>query len=396
MKHIQISRLFMLLVAWSAFSTGCKKNSDTTDRYAAIKETFGTRIDPNNLAVYANQGKPAYINKDNTAGNGITDAKATLGRVLFYDKRLSIDNTVSCGSCHNQRFAFGDTAAASMGVQNGRTNRHSMRLVNARYSDEVRFFWDERAATLEQQTTQPIQDHAEMGFSGRNGRPDMSALLAKLSEVGYYRELFQFVYGDMSMTETRLQECLSQFVRSIQSFDSRYDAGRAQTAIEQQPFPNFTPQENTGKNLFLLPPQFNGTGVRVGGGLGCAGCHAPPEFAITPGSGNNGVIGILNGNGIEINNTRSPSLRDVAGPNGQPNGPMMHNAVFRTLQSVIEHYGRITLAPGNTRLDPRLRPNGSVQQLNLNQTEVEAVAAFLRALTGNAVYTSEKWSDPFR
>jgi len=398
MSRTPSSQLLFAFITLTIIALGCKKDqgNGSGDPYEAIEATFGTRIDPNNLANYANQGKPNYINFDNTAGNNITDAKATLGRVLFYDKQLSIDNTISCGSCHIQQFAFGDTALASLGVQAGRTGRHSMRLVNARFSSEVKFFWDERAATLEQQTTQPIQDHAEMGFSGQNGRPNLAALLSKLSGIGYYKELFQFVYGDQNITEPRMQECLSQFIRSIQSFDSKYDVGRAQVAQEQQGFPNFSPQENMGKNLYLMPPQFGPNGVRTGGGLGCGGCHRPPEFAIDPNSGNNGIIGVLNGTGIDINNTRSPSLRDLAGPSGLPNGPMMHTGVIRTLQAVIGHYGQINLAPGNTRLDPRLRPGGFGQQLNLNQQEVDAVIAFLKTLTGNAVYTDTRWSNPFR
>ena len=396
MNPISFTARTILSISLIVFVLSCNKEGGDTASYAAIKATFDTRIDPNNLANYSNQGKPGYIVKDNSAGNNITDAKATLGRVLFYDKQLSIDNTVACGSCHIQKFAFGDTAVASLGVQNGRTGRHSMRLINSRFSTEVKFFWDERAATLEQQTTQPIQDHAEMGFSGQNGRPNLAALLSKLSNLGYYKELFQFVYGDQNITELRMQECLSQFIRSIQSFDSKYDVGRAQVAQEQQGFPNFTQQENMGKNLFLMPPQFNPNGVRQAGGLGCAGCHAPPEFAIDPNSGNNGIIGVLNGAGIDITNTRAPSLRDLVGITGQPNGPMMHTGGIRTLQAAIGHYGQINLAPGNNRLDPRLRPNGFGQQLNLNQQEVDAVMAFMRTLTGTAVYTSEKWSDPFR
>lgn len=383
--------LFLLFNSYS-----CNKNAVDPSSFTAVKQKFGTRIDLANLANYANQSKPAYITKDNSAGNSINNAKATLGRVLFYDKQLSINNTVSCGSCHIQKFAFGDTALASLGVDNGRTGRHSMRLINARFSNEEKFFWDERAATLEQQTTKPIQDHAEMGFSGQNGRPGLSTLLSKIQGLDYYNDLFNFVYGNTTVTEARLQECLSQFVRSIQSFDSRYDVGRAQVPQEQAPFPNFSQQENIGKNLFLIPPQFDAQGVRIAGGLGCAGCHAPPEFSIDPNGGNNGIIGVLNGTGIDVNNTRAPSLRDLVGANGTPNGPMMHTGGIKTLQAVIGHYGQIVQAPGNTRLDQRLRPNGFGQNLNLNQQDVDAVIAYIKTLTGTAVYTDEKWSDPFQ
>ncbi len=371
----------------------CTKQN--TESYPALNAKFGTKINLNTLANYANQSRPSYITRDNASNNPISNAKATLGRVLFYDKQLSIDNSISCASCHKQSFAFGDTAIASNGVGNGTTTRHSMRLINARFGNETKFFWDERATSLENQTTQPIQNHVEMGFSGQNGRPNFSTLLTKLQGLDYYNELFKFAYGDASITEVRMQECLAQFVRSIQSFDSKYDAGRALVQNDNQPFPNFTTQENQGKDLFLIPPVFDAGGSRIGGGLGCQGCHAAPEFDIDPNTGNNGVIGILNAPGIDINITRAPSLRNLLNANGTPNTPMMHTGNFATLQNVIGHYGRINLVNGNTRLDARLKPNGFGQQLNLTATEVQAVVSFIKTLTGSAVYTDTKWSDPF-
>ena len=100
-----------LVIMAIAFAVGCSKTDEepVQQSYPAIEAAFGAKIDLNNLANYANQPRPGYINKDNTGGNNIIDAKATLGRVLFYDKNLSIDNTVSCASCHKQEFAFSDT-----------------------------------------------------------------------------------------------------------------------------------------------------------------------------------------------------------------------------------------------------------------------------------------------
>jgi cytochrome c peroxidase len=241
----------------------------------------------------------------------------------------------------------------------------------------------------------PIKDHGEMGFSGTNGDLPFSGLITKLSELDYYKELFQFAYGSEEITESKLQIALAQFIRSIQSFDSKYDAGRALATNDVQPFTNFSAQENQGKNLFLSPPIFDATGSRTGGGLGCAGCHRAPEFDIDPNSGNNGIIGTINATGIDITNTRAPSLRDLVKLDGTPNGPMMHTGVITTLQTAIGHYGTINLAPGNTNLDPKLRPNGFGQHLNLNAQEVNAVIAFLKTLSGSDVYTNPKWSDPF-
>ncbi len=379
--------------------TGYVANSDDADdqrndNLSAIERTFADRIDLDNLFNYANQSVPNYINRDNTGNNSITDAGATLGRVLFYDKNLSINNTIACASCHQQAFAFSDRSLASQGVD-GVTGRHSMRLVNARFAEEVRFFWDERANSLEIQTTQPIQDHIEMGFSGQNGDPSIDDLIVKLEAIDYYQELFTFVYGDAQITEVRMQEALAQFVRSIQSFDSRFDQGLAQANNLRANFPNFTAQENQGKNLFLTPPGGNG-------GAGCAGCHRAPEFDIDPNSRNNGVVGNLNDpTVIDVTITRSPSLRDLVNNQGQLNGPLMHDGSLSTLLAVINHYDDVNVIPGNTNLDPRLRGGpgpggGQGQDLNLSDAEKAALVAFLRTLTGDQVYSDERWSDPFR
>jgi len=396
MSTIKNLKIIALLVLFSVVS--CTETTDPvvveeTSTTQAIDNAFANTIDWNNLPNYANQSVPNYITKDNTGNNSITDAGATLGRVLFYDKNLSKDNTIACASCHQQASAFSDLAQASIGV-NGTTGRHSMRLVNARFADESKFFWDERAATLEAQTSQPIQDHIEMGFSGENGDQDLNALTQKLEDIDYYREMFSLVYGNTEITEAKIQEALGQFIRSIQSFDSKYDIGRAQANSDRQAFANFTAQENEGKQLFIERPEFNQNGVRIGGGLGCGGCHRAPEFDIDPNTMNNGVTETLEGSEQDLSNTRSPSLRDVFAPNGNLNGPFMHTGSFSTLESVLAHYNEID-SEMNNNLDRRLRPNGNLQKLQMTQTEIDNVVAFMKTLTGSDVYTNAKWSNPF-
>jgi cytochrome c peroxidase len=342
-------------------------------------------IDLANLDNYAAQPVPAYITKDNCGPNPITDKGATLGRVLFYDKQLSVNNTIACASCHHQQFAFGDTAQLSLGVSGVPTGRHAMRLVNPRFANEVRFFWDERATSLEDQTSRPIKDHNEMGYSGLNGDPNINVLIAKLSQLSYYNTLFTFVYGNATITEARIQDALAEFIRSMQSFDSKFDIGLAQVPLNA-PFPNFTAQENQGKALFLSPPPQ--------GGAGCQGCHRAPEFDIDPLSKNNGVIGVAGSpNLIDLTNTRAPSLRDLFNPNGTLNGPLMHNGNFSTIDQVLLHYNQVPQNPANTNLDPRLAGPGG--QLNLNLAQRNALIAFLKTLSGNNLYTDAKWSDPF-
>ncbi len=390
----QIILSLLALFGLASCSNNSDDNYEEVTTYPFVEAEFGSSIDLENLANYANQAVPTYITKNNAQGNIISDKGATLGRVLFYDKKLSSNNTISCSNCHIQANAFGDVAVASQGV-NGTTGRHSMRLINVRFANEAKFFWDERAINLEAQTSMPIKDHGEMGFSGQNGDQSFSDLIVKLNAVGYYRELFKFAYGTEEITETKIQTALSQFIRSIQSFDSKYDVGRALAPNDGAQFANFTAQENQGKSLFLTPPTFNASGVRTSGGLGCAGCHRAPEFDIDPNTRNNGIIGNINGIGIDVTNTRAPSLRDLVKLDGTTNGPMMHTGVITTLQQAIGHYGTINIAPGNNNLDQRLRPGGVGQQLNLTATEVNSVIAFLRTLSGSDVYTNPKWSNPF-
>lgn len=393
----KFSAFIFLLTLFSCSKTDQDDVDSSLKSYPAVEATFGNNINLNQLGDYASQTKPAYVVKENAGGLVVNNANATLGRVFFYDKNLSINNTVSCGSCHKQSFAFGDTALLSNGVEGGLTGRHSMRLVNIRFANERKMFWDERAENLQAQVIQPIQDHAEMGFSGNNNRPGLSTLLSKLQAIDYYKELVRFVYGDEQITEARIQEGLTHFVLSIQSFDSKYDLGRATAPNDGAPFSNFTAQENQGKQLYLTPPVFDGGGNRIAGGLGCNGCHNAPEFDIDPNTGNNGIIGVTNGNGIDVTNTRAPTLRDLVKADGTVNGPMMHTGFFSSLQQVIGHYGNINIAPGNTAaLDQRLRPGGVGQQLHLTASEVNAVQAFLRTLAGTKVYTDSRWGNPFK
>ncbi len=352
----------------------------------AIRQKFNGKIDPDQLENYQNQTIPSYIISENGQGNPITDVGATVGRVLFYDKMLSIDNTLSCSSCHQQALAFSDKDILSKGVEGGLTGRHSMRLVNARFSTEKKFFWDERAKSLEEQTTMPIKDHAELGWSGEQGRPGFDQLLTRLSGLAYYKELFTMAFGDPAITEERMQKVLAQFVRSIQSFDSKYDAGYNSN------FDNFNEEEKRGHELFLNDP-FISNFERIGGGVGCFNCHRPPEFDINPTSGNNGIISVAGQPGeVDVNNTRAPSLRNIANPDGLPNGPMMHDGSVGSFAQLMVEVSTINDDPRNTRLDPIMAPGA---KLHINAEESKALIAFLKTLTGTDVYTNKKWSDPF-
>lgn len=315
------------------------------------------------------------------ADNPVTDAGATLGRVLFHDRKLSINDNISCASCHQQSNGFTDAARFSAGFNTvDRTTAHSMRLANARFSAPA-MFWDRRAATLESQTTQPIQNDVEMGFDAAHG--GINALITKMNGLRYYPELFRFVFGDTVITESRIQRAIAQYVRSTVSTDSRFD--RAFAAVFNPAlgdrglsigFPAFTPEENRGKTLFVTAPNQ--------GGGGCVACHVVPTFALPA---------AVRSNGLDAGETRvfkSPSLKSVA-----VTGPYMHDGRFATLEQVVEHY--VSGVQPGPALDNRLRlPNGQPLRLALSASDKAALVAFMRTLTDSALAGDTRFSSPFR
>lgn len=330
---------------------------------------------------------PTSINGlDNTpANNPITNAGATLGRVLFYDRNLSQNRTISCASCHQQANGFSDPLVKSNGFAGGLTRRHSMPLINSKWYQRGRFFWDERAATLEAQVLLPIQDEVEMGLT-------LPQLVSRVQEQYYYPALFADAFGTSEINTDRISKALAQFVRSIVSFSSRYDVGRAQVNNPGAPFPNFTPEENQGKQLFLTP-------IPNGGG-GCFGCHTTEAFVSSnPGPENNGIDAVSTtdfGAGETFPN--NPNLQGRFKMNTLRNieltAPYMHDGRFQTLEQVVEHYN--SGIQNHATLSAALRaPNGTPVRLNFSAAQKNALVAFMRTLTDPSVATAEKWSNPF-
>lgn len=333
------------------------------------------------------QPLPTSINgTDNTPlDNPITNAGATLGRVLFYDKKLSANGTISCASCHKQEKGFSDDAILSIGFDGGLTGRHSMTLINARFYQRGRFFWDERASTLEEQVLMPFQDPVEMGMT-------LSEVVTTVREQSYYPELFQNAFGTDEINSDRISKALAQFVRSIVSYSSKYDLGRAMVTSPGANFPNFTTEENTGKNIFFQT-------IPNGGGA-CFGCHTTEAFiSANPGPQNNGLdsfsstdlgAGNVFVNPIFVGRFKTSTLRNI-----ELTAPYMHDGRFATLEEVVEHYNSGVQA--HPTLSPALTDaNGNPIQLNLTETQKSALVAFLKTLTDNSISSEVKWSNPFR
>jgi cytochrome c peroxidase len=316
--------------------------------------------------------------------NPITDDGATLGRVLFYDTRLSANGAVSCGSCHLQRHGFTDPKTYSVGFDGRSTRRHAMGLSNARYYARGRFFWDERANTLEAQVLAPIQDPIEMGLS-------LALLEDTLRTASFYPPLFGRAFGTPAITTERIARALAQFVRALVSYRSPYDEARAAGPLGSPSFgARLSETERLGHRLFVTVP---GSDMR---GAGCSRCHAtdaqislsPRNIGLDPeGTGDQGA-----GDG----RFKAPSLRNIA-----VGAPYMHDGRFATLREVIEHYDdEVQAQPflDMTLLDRRLAVTGGPVRpvrLDLTDTEIDALVAFLHTLTDEAFLTDPKFSDPF-
>ena len=300
---------------------------------------------------YTNITLPAYMAaalaaSDNTPlNNPITNNGATLGRVLFYDKVLSKNNTISCGSCHRPDMSFSDSAIKSRGFLGGLTARHSMRLLNVRYYRSGKMFWDERSNTLEDQVLQPIQNTTEMGLT-------LDELVTKVSAQNYYPDLFQKAFGSTAITTDKVSKALAQFVRSIVTYQSKYDKVK-------QGLAGFTTDESDGENIFLTR-----------GNVTCAGCHAPPMFLT---SNPERPFALADAADRGINNQdrfKSGSLRNIAAT-----GSYFHNGSVATLSDMLA---------------------GNIPQHGVPPQDRQKLLAFLQTLTDVTTVADVKFSNPFK
>lgn len=298
------------------------------------------------------------------ADNAITNAGATLGRVLFYDRRLSVNNTVSCASCHRQMNGFADPNRFSTGFAGGQTNRHGAALGNARFYGRGRFFWDERALTLEQQALMPIQDSTEMGMT-------LAELNSKLQNTSFYPPLFQAAFGTPDVTSDRISKALAQFIRAMVTYQSKFDS------VFMGSIPNFsvlTAQEQRGLEVF--------------NNSRCGFCHTTNTH-ISADIFNNGLDAIVTDAGAGQGRFKAPSLR-----NSGVRVRFMHDGRFTSLEQVVEFYN--SGVQNNPHLSQILRdPQGNILRLNLSEADKAALVAFLHTLTDNNFLNDPKFRDPF-
>jgi cytochrome c peroxidase len=319
----------------------------------------------------------------------INHAKATLGRVLFYDTKLSKNEAVSCASCHKQEIAFSDDKAFSEGFDGELTLRNSLALgsvpnFKSSYDGSSvlsgtnqQFFWDERAHSIQRQSELTIQDDIEMGMP-------MDELVERLSGIDYYEILFRKAYNSTSIDEEKITDALEEFINAMVSTNSPFDKGMSTSdSNEHANFANYSAEENRGKSLFIQH---------------CSSCHGS-NMSVSPESvANNGLdaeytdfgVGGITNSPLDIGKFKVPFLRNIA-----LTAPYMHDGRFETLEEVLDHYSK-NIQP-SPNLDHRLRGSGGAPiQLNFSEEDKNDIIAFLETLTDEVLVSDTRFADPFK
>jgi len=335
-----------------------------------------------------------------------SDAKPTLGRVLFYDRQMSLNNTIACASCHQQSMGFADNQKFSRGFEGRFTTRNSMPIQNLSGPNFMtfdlakdfvanpggftgqHFFWDGREQQLEKLILQPVGNHIEMGIT------DVDALIQKLSALPYYAPLFNDAFVSPEITEERISQAVTTFISSINTNNTRFD---------RYNMVRFITDPATGKPVqqdVMSPLELEGM-LLFQGKYDCNSCHQVTSTNGYVFAGTFANVGLddvysdpglekVTGNPADIGKFKIPSLRNVV-----YTGPYMHDGRFSTLEEVVDHYSEGIANHPN--LDEKLKgANGQARSMNISEHEKTAIVAFLRTLSDEAVLTDPKFSNPFK
>jgi cytochrome c peroxidase len=349
------------LVANLAGAFRIHKITTLTDAEIAIAHPKPLYL-PEKFTPYQFQMNATFPIPDLPRDNPLTVERVMLGKTLFFDKQLSINNAQSCADCHMQEKAFSDGRRTARGAEGEFGTRNSMPLFNLAWKKE--FFWDGRAKSLREQVLQPIQNPIEMHESLTN----LCTKLRATDKIDY-SNLFTTAFGSPEITAEKISLALENFLLTLTSFNAKFDRvlrGEEKfTAEEQRGFELFSTEYDPRRGQF---------------GADCFHCHGGPLFQ-SQSFANNGSDGAFKDIGREKVTGKAsdrgkfsvPSLRNV-----ELTAPYMHDGRFRTLESVIEHYS--TGIPRSATLDPNLakHPDGGVP---LSDSDKRALVAFLKTLT---------------
>jgi cytochrome c peroxidase len=341
MSHLRISASLLVTAALLG-PTGCHSHADKPiGKPITISVPLGL--------------PPLPVPKDNP----VTAESVALGRKLFYDARLSRDNTVSCGSCHEPNKGFTDGHAVSSGAGGTLGLRNAPTVLNAAYLPVQ--FWDGRAASLEDQSSSPMQNALEM-------HQNHMLSVFRINADPQYRVLAQKAYGSPTLNLTQVEKAIASFERTLLSGDSpfdRYQYGGDKSAL--------SPSQIRGLAVFQDPARGN-----------CATCHSIGDHSalFTDGKFHNLGVGVndegvvidkgrfeVTGNPSDMGAFRTPTLRDVA-----LTPPYMHDGSEKTLKEVIDFYA------GKGNSNPNLDPE--MQKIHLSDQDRKDLVEFLKSLTG--------------
>lgn len=287
--------------------------------------------------------------------NPMTAEKIELGQLLFFDQRLSVDDTVSCATCHAPELGFTDGRKASIGVRGQVTTRNAPTIINRAFSAAQ--FWDGRAPSLEAQVRMPLLNSVEMGM------PSPEAMVAKLSRIAGYQPLFQRAFGAAAINLDRLSQAIAAFERTALSGDSpfdRFQAGdkTAMSGAAQRGYALFREKARCEKchiGFNFTDEKFHNLGV--GWDAQTRKFSDEGRFTVTKNKEDRGAF-------------KTPSLRGAL----SHTAPYMHDGSQATLAEVIEFYDKGGVK--NLYLDQEIKP------LKLTAQEKADLLEFLKALEG--------------
>lgn len=339
----------------------CSKDESSNNSY------IPTPVDLSIPQVFQDRILPPVIPNNNP----MTQEGIALGKKLFFEKKLSANNTQACANCHNPNMAFTDGLQYSVGVDNIAGTRNAMPLFNLAWNYDETFFWDGRELSLERQSFDPIRNPIEMHETLEN-------VVQKLQQDPTYPPLFERAFGTPTIDSVRISKALAQFERTIISANSKFD----KYLLGQE---SLSPQELEGFNIFMDENRGD-----------CFHCHGSENNPLWSDNKfhNNGLdanptdlgLAVVSGDPNDNGKFRSPSLRNLAFTS-----PYMHDGRFATLEEVINHYSEGLQA--SSTIDPLMKKvnQGGVQ---LSESDKASLKAFLLTLSDFNFISDPQYSNP--
>lgn len=367
-----IYRISMGLSLFLLTFYACKKKEDVDITVPTITEPVTHDLTPYEFD-YGNFPPPKIPND-----NGLTKEKVKLGKMLFYEKKMSNDLSMACADCHKQEDAFDDIRKFSVGTAGKEGARQAMAIFNMAWH-QGGFFWDGRAPRLRDQALLPIQDPLEMNETLDN-------VVKKLSAEQVYRDQFLRAFGSETISSEKIGLALEQFMFTILSMDAKYDQVQAGKS-------SFTASEQRGKELFFT--EFNEF-VPSASGADCAHCHGGPNFDngrfMNNGLDTDAEFTDLGREKVTSNprdraTFKVPSLRNI-----ELTPPYMHDGRFATLEEVIDHYD--SGIDSSSTLDGALMATRKTG-LRLSDQDKADLIAFLKTLTDRSLAKNTDYNSPF-